>query len=125
ELGMRRVPAFSHEIAVVPCVDHEPLAGSADGNHQTGLERYLTGYVGGETGLFTMINYGLQGRQAEDAAAGTVSLPAIIMGESGMGRGTGLYGAHRPAMLRGDDFDRFSTGASGDLPAWARTMSEN
>lgn len=124
-LGMRPVPAFTNEIAVIPCVDHEPLAGSADGNHQTGLERFLTGYVGGETGLFTMINYGLATRQAEAAAGGIVNLPAIIMGESGMGRGSGIYGAHRPAVLRGDDFDRFSAGASGELPAWARTMSES
>lgn len=124
-LGMRRVPEFTHEIAVVPCVDHEPLAGSADGNHQTGLERWLTGYVGGETGLFTMINYGLRERLAAATEDGMVQLPAIIMGESGMGRGTGVYGAHRPAVLRGDDFNRFSTGASGALPDWARTMSEN
>jgi len=124
-LGMRRVPDFTHEIAVVPCVDHEPLAGSADGNHQSGLERFLTGYVGGETGIFTMINYGLQQRFADAAAEDNVLLPAIIMGESGMGRGVGVYGAHRPPVLRGDDFDRFAAGSSDALPAWARTMTEH
>ena len=30
-LGMKRVPEFANEVAVLPCVDHEPLAGSADG----------------------------------------------------------------------------------------------
>jgi hypothetical protein len=123
-LGLKRVPAFANEITVIPCVDHEPLAGSADGNHQTGLERYLTGYVGGDVGLFTMINYGLRHRYEEDQAEGIVKLPAIIMGEAGMGRGSGVYGAHRPAVLRGDDLDRFAAGATEQLPEWARTMSE-
>lgn len=123
DLGLQRVPAFANDVAVVPCVDHEPLSGSADGNHQTGLERFLTGYVGGETGIFTMINYGLRARREAAAAEGVIELPAIIMGESGMGRGSGVYGAHRPAVLRGDDFERFATSADENLPAWARTMS--
>jgi hypothetical protein len=124
ELGMKRVPEFANEIAVVPCIDHEPLAGSADGNHQTGLERFLTGYVGGDLGLFTMINYGLREQTMADQAEGIIKLPAIVMGESGMGRGGGVYGAYRPAVLRGDDFDRFSSGATGQLPDWARGMAE-
>ncbi|MEX1361970.1 MAG: twin-arginine translocation signal domain-containing protein, partial [Nannocystaceae bacterium] len=67
-MGLRSVTSFTNELAVIPCVDHEPLAGSADGNHQTGLERYLTGYVGGDLGLFTMLNYGLRNVVAEAAA---------------------------------------------------------
>lgn len=123
-LGMQTVPSIANEIAVLPCVDHEPLAGSADGNHQTGLERYLTGFVGGDLGLFTMINYGLREKTETDLAEGIVNLPAIVMGESGMGRGSGAYGAYRPAVLRGDDLDRFGTGAANQLPDWARGMAE-
>ena len=123
-LGMKRVPEFTNEIAVLPCVDHEPLAGSADGNHATGLERFLTGEVGGETGLFTMLGYGLRERTEADTLAGIVSLPPVIMGESGMGRGSGAYAAYRPAVLRGDDLDRFAAGATSQLPDWARSMAE-
>jgi hypothetical protein len=124
ELGMKRVPQFTNDIAVIPCVDHEPLAGSADGNHQTGLERFLTGSVSGDLGLFTMINYGLRERMQDELDEGIVKLPAIVMGNPGMGLGFGVYGAHRPAVLRGDDFDRFSSGATGELPDWARGMAE-
>ncbi len=124
-LGMKRVPEFTNDMAVISCVDHEPLSGSADGNHATGLERFLTGEVGGQTGLFTMLNYGLRDRIAADTEQGVVKLPAIIMGESGMGRGAGEYGAFRPAVLRGDDLDRFASGATSALPEWARTMTEN
>lgn len=124
-LGLRSVTSFTNDIAVLPCVDHEPLAGSADGNHNTGLERWLTGYVGGETGLFTMLNYGLRDRVAEAAAAGEIVLPAVIMGESGMGRGSGIYGAYRPPVLRGDDLDLFDSNASSQLPAWARNLADN
>jgi hypothetical protein len=123
--GLQPVPAFANEIAVIPCVDHEPLSGSADGNHQTGLERFLTGHVGGDLGLFTMINHGLRERTELEQAQGVVKLPAIVMGESGMGRGAGAYGAYRPAVLRGDDLDRFASGAANALPEWARTMAEN
>jgi hypothetical protein len=55
-MGVPKFTDVSNEVAVIPCVDHEPLSGSADGNHQTGLERFLTGYVNGQVGLFTMIN---------------------------------------------------------------------
>ncbi len=124
-LGLKRVPDFTNEIAVLTCVDHEPLAGSADGNHQTGLERFLTGYVGGNTGLFTMLNYGLRERAEDDAMNGVIKLPAIVMGETGMGLGAGEYGAYRPAVLRGDDLDRFASGATDALPEWAKGMSDN
>lgn len=123
-LGLRSVTSFTNELAVLPCVDHEPLAGSADGNHNTGLERWLTGYVGGETGLFTMLNYGVRERVIAAAAAGETLLPAVIMGESGMGRGTGIYGAYRPPVLRGDDLDLFDSNASNQLPAWARQLAD-
>lgn len=124
ELGLRPVTAFTNEIAVIPCVDHEPLAGSADGNHNTGLERFLTGYVGGDTGLFTMLNYGLRDRVVEAASNGEIQLPAVIMGESGMGRGAGIYGAYRPPVLRGDDLDLFDSNASSQLPPWARELAD-
>lgn len=124
ELGLSPVTSFTNEMAVLPCVDHEPLAGSADGNHNTGLERYLTGYVGGDTGLFTMLNYGLRTAVAEAAAGGEILLPAIIMGESGMGRGSGIYGAYRPPVLRGDDLDLFDSNASSQLPQWARNLAD-
>jgi truncated hemoglobin YjbI len=123
-MGVRRVPDFTNEMAVLTCVDHEPLSGSADGNHQTGLERFLTGYVGGSTGLFTMLNYGLRERNEEDALAGIIKLPAIVMGETGMGLGAGEFGAYRPAVLRGDDLDRFASGATDQLPEWAKVMSD-
>lgn len=123
-MGLRSVTSFTNDIAVLPCVDHEPLAGSADGNHNTGLERWLTGYVGGETGLFTMLNYGLRERVTEAAAAGEIVLPAVIMGESGMGRGAGIYGAYRPPVLRGDDLDLFDSNASRQLPEWARNLAD-
>lgn len=124
QLGMKRVPEFANEMTVLPCVDHEPLSGSADGNHATGLERFLTGEVGGATGLFTMLGYGLRERTEADTAAGIVNLPPVIMGESGMGRGSGAYAAYRPAVLRGDDLDRFAAGSTEQLPDWARSMAE-
>jgi hypothetical protein len=56
-LGMKSVVDISNEMAVLSTVDHEPFSGSADGNHGTGLERYLTGNVGGENSLFTMLSF--------------------------------------------------------------------
>ena len=72
DLGVPTVPEMANDMAVIARVDHEPLSGSADGNHQTGLERYLTGFVNGPTGLFTMLNYGLRAheRVVEAAAQG-------------------------------------------------------
>ncbi|MGB1699264.1 MAG: transcriptional initiation protein Tat, partial [Nannocystaceae bacterium] len=75
--GLSSVTSLTSDMTVLPCVDHEPLAGSADGNHGTGLERFLTGYVNGETGLFTMINYGLKSRYEAASDSGNVILPAI------------------------------------------------
>jgi hypothetical protein len=124
-MGMRSVTELANQIAVIPCVDHEPLAGSADGNHQTGFERYLTGYAGGTTGIFTMINYGLREKMAMAAAEGITLLPAIVMGDAGMGRGLGEYSAYRPPVLRGDDLDRFGFNTDAILPDWARTMTDD
>jgi hypothetical protein len=125
ELGVERFTSLTNEVSVIACVDHEPLAGSADGNHATGLERYLTGYVNGQTGIFTMINYGLRERYALAQAEGNTLLPAIIMGQSGMGRGTGEYAAYRPPVMRGDDLDRFGFNTDELLPDWAREMTND
>lgn len=124
-MGMKGVPELANQMAVIPCVDHEPLAGSADGNHQTGFERYLTGYVGGTTGIFTMINYGLREKVAMAAEEGLTLLPAIVMGDAGMGRGLGEYSAYRPPVLRGDDLDRFGFNTDAILPDWARQMTDD
>ena len=122
--GLTPAHHVAKDISVIPCVDHEPLSGSADGNHQTGLERFLTGYVGGETGLFTMINYGLREQTQAAFAQGEILLPAIIMGQAGMGRGAGPYAAYRPPVLRSDDLDRFGLDDSL-LPDWARSLSKS
>lgn len=106
---------LANEIAVMPCVDHEPLSGSADGNHNTGLERYLTGYVGGTTSIFTMLNYGLRNRPVIDAD-GNPQLPAFVLGSSGMARGTGPYAGHRPPVLSDGGFDQFGFSGAGQLP---------
>ncbi len=124
-LGVRSVPEMANQMAVIPCVDHEPFAGGADGNHQTGLERYLTGYVGGETGLFTMINYGLRARYEQALEDGVIILPAVIMGDAVMGRGAGKYAPYRPPVLRGDDLDRFGFDVDSVVPSWARELSNN
>ncbi|MFV8752603.1 DUF1501 domain-containing protein [Nannocystaceae bacterium ST9] len=124
-LGMKSVTDLTNQIAVIPCVDHEPLSGSADGNHQTGFERYLTGYAGGSTGIFTMINYGLREKMAMATQEGITLLPAIVMGDAGMGRGLGEYSAYRPPVLRGDDLDRFGFNTDAILPDWARTMTDD
>jgi hypothetical protein len=125
DLGVPKFTDVTNEVAVIPCVDHEPLAGSADGNHQTGLERYLTGHVNGQTGLFTMINYGLRERYEIAQMEGVTLLPAIIMGQPGMGRGVGEYAAYRPPVMRGDDLDRFGFNTDELLPDWARTMTND
>ena len=73
DLGMVPVVDFTNEMCVLPCVDHEPSSARADGGHGTGLERFLTGYVGGATGFLTLVNYGLRQRVADAAAqAGSV-----------------------------------------------------
>ncbi len=122
-LGVQKFTDLANEVAVIPCVDHEPLAGSADGNHASGLERYLTGYVNGQNGIFTMINYGLRDRYTIAQAEGVTLLPAIIMGQAGMGRGVGEYAAYRPPVMNGNDLDRFGFNTDELLPDWARQMT--
>ena len=78
DLGMRAVSALADQISVMPTVDHEPLAGRADGNHTTGLERYLTGYVNGEAGIFTRIMRGLATRYDQALKDGVLLLPAFV-----------------------------------------------
>lgn len=121
-LGMRPVTEFTNEIMVMATVDHEPLAGNADGNHGTGLERYNTGYVGGENSIFTMINYGLRARIETAAAEGRVELPPFVLGGSGMALGTGKYAAYRPPLVQGDNFDNFAFSGKRKLPDWANTL---
>ena len=101
---------------------YEPLAGYADGNHTTALERWLTGYVNGSAGFFTRINLGLADRYAAAVADGRVLLPPFVMGGAAMARGLGVYAPHRPPVLSGGSFDRFAATASGAIPEWARPM---
>ena len=103
-LGMRPLVDSTDEMAVLPCVDHEPTSGSADGNHASGLERYLTGYVGGQTSVLTMINYGLRERFAAATAAGEIALPAFSprqrRHDPGLGRLRGVAPAGALGRLR-------------------------
>jgi len=119
--GMVPVHESADKITVMPCVDHEPLAGRADGNHTTGLERYLTGFVNGEAGIFTRIQKGLKLRYDEALAAGELLLPPFVMGSSGMARGLGDWAPHRPPVLSGAGFDRFASGDSAP-PDWLKDM---
>lgn len=123
-LGVQSVPAIAHRIAVVPCVDHEPTAASADGNHGTGLERYWTGSVGGPAGLLTLVNYGLRAKFQAATAAGEILLPAFVLGDGGMARGLGIYAAHRPPVLQNGGLDAFGLGSEDRLPSWSRTLSQ-
>lgn len=121
ELGMRPVHELANLITVLPCVDHEPTSGGADGNHGSGLERYYTGYANGDVGFFTMINYGLREQVAEATAMGELRLPAFVLGGAGMGRGIGPAAAYRPPVLSGSGFDNFGVQAES-VPEWARSM---
>ncbi|MDD9943618.1 MAG: DUF1501 domain-containing protein [Myxococcales bacterium] len=121
DMGMRPVHELANRITVVPCVDHEPDAPGADGNHGTGLERYYTGYADGGVGFFTMINYGLREKVAQAAAEERLLLPAFVLGGAGMGRGVGPYAAHRPPVLSGSGFDAFGLQDDG-FPTWAEAM---
>jgi hypothetical protein len=123
DLGMKRVTEFTHEICVLPCVDHEPFSARADGNHGTGLERYLTGFVGGSTSFFTLINYGLKEKVAQEAAQGKTILPAFSLGEAGMALGSGIYGGYRPPVLDGGGFERFGFDPDEGLPDWATAIA--
>ncbi len=122
DLGMRRVPDFTNEVAVLATVDHEPDSGNADGNHGTGLERFNTGYVSGENSIFTYLNYGLRQRIETAAAEGRVELPPFVLGSAGMARGGGALAAYRPPLIQGDSFDNFVF-ASASLPDWANEMA--
>lgn len=121
DLGMKSVTQLADQITVMPTVDHEPLAGRADGNHSTGLERYLTGYVNGEAGLFTRIQRGLSARYDQALKDGVLLLPPFVMGSAGMARGFGDYAAFRPPVLSGSGFDRFAA-RQADPPSWAKKM---
>ncbi len=123
DMGLKPVHEISNQIAVIPCVDHEPFAGRADGNHGTGLERFQKGYVGTGTSIFTMINYGLRQRYEQARAEGKIVLPAFSLDDSGMAVGAGEYAGYRPPVLRGDGFDSFGFDAASTLPEWARQMS--
>src|SRR5690606_13138196 len=124
ELGMLPVPQFTNQMCVLPCVDHEPTSQRADGNHATGLERSLTGYVGGTTSFLTLLNHGMRERVAQEAAEGRTMLPAFSMGSAGMALGSGVYAAFRPPVLEGNSFDRFGDPASA-IPAWAQRIADN
>ncbi|MCI0569460.1 MAG: DUF1501 domain-containing protein, partial [Myxococcaceae bacterium] len=124
-LGMRPVNQLSNEMCVLPSVDHEPFSNRADGNHGTGLERFLTGYVGGSTSFLTYLNWGLRQRVAEAQAQGRTLLPAFSLGDAGMALGAGEYAAFRAPVLEGDSFDRFGFDPSATLPEWASTLAAN
>ncbi|WP_309892397.1 DUF1501 domain-containing protein [Archangium sp.] len=125
DLGMQPVTSFTHEMCVLPCVDHEPFSARADGGHGTGLERFLTGYVGGATGFLTLVNYGVRQRVAEAAAQGKILLPAFSLGEAGMATGAGVYATYRPPVLEGSSFERFGGDPDSSLPAWATKVANN
>jgi uncharacterized protein DUF1501 len=125
DLGMQPVSAFSNEICVLPCVDHEPFSARADGNHGTGLERFLTGYVGGTTSFLTYLNYGLREKVAQEAAQGRTVLPAFSLGEAGMALGGGIYAGYRPPVLDGSGFERFGFDPDSSLPSWAVGIANN
>jgi hypothetical protein len=125
DLGMQPVSAFSNELCVLPSVDHEPFSARADGNHGTGLERFLTGYVGGTTSFLTYVNYGLREKVAQAAAQGQTLLPAFSLGEAGMALGADLYAGYRPPVLDGSGFERFSFDPDSSLPDWAVSIAGN
>jgi hypothetical protein len=125
DLGMQPVSAFSNEICVLPCVDHEPFSARADGNHGTGLERFLTGYVGGTTSFLTYLNYGLREKVAREGAQGRTILPGFSLGEAGMALGAGIYAGYRPPVLDGNGFERFAFDPDSSLPDWAVSIAGN
>lgn len=115
--GLSPLHQLADRITVMPTVDHEPLAGGADGNHDTGLERYLTGYVNGEAGFFTRIQMGLKGTYDAVLKDGGLKLPAFVMGSAAMARGLGSFAPYRPPVLNGSSFERF-TSSVGAMPDW-------
>lgn len=124
-LGMKAVSDITNDICVFPAIDHEPFSGRADGNHGTGLERFLTGYVGGTTSFLSYVNYGLRERVLAAAGEGKTVLPAFSLGESGMATGAGEYAAYRPPVLDGASFERFGFDAESALPKWAQKIAVN
>lgn len=122
EAGMRPVSAIADRITVMPTVDHEPLAGGADANHDTGLDRFLTGYVNGEAGFFTRILRGLSTRYQTAISDGALILPPFVMGTAGMARGLGEFAPHRPPVLSGATFEQFGA-ASEEVPEWTTQMA--
>lgn len=124
-LGMRPFTELTNDVCVLPCIDHEPFSGRADGNHGTGLERFLTGYVGGSTGFLSYVNFGLRERVAEARALGKTLLPAFSLGEAGMASGAGEFAAFRAPVLDGNGFERFGFDAESSLPAWASKIAAN
>ncbi len=121
-LGMKSVLDMTNDIAVLPCVDHEPTSGSADGNHSSGLQRFVSGYASNGTGIFTMINYGLRDRVAENPEE--VLLPSFVLGGGGMANGAGQFAGYRPPVLQ-EGFSGFGFDSAKSLPDWARRMSDN
>lgn len=117
-IALRSAHELADRITVMPTVDHEPLAARADGNHETGLERFLTGFVGGDAGIFTRIQMGLRARYEEALLAGEVVLPSFVMGSSGMARGLGEFSPYRPPVLGGASFDQFVAVGEGP-PEWS------
>ena len=124
QLGLLPMAQLTDAIAVLPCVDHEPTSGSADGNHSTGLERYLTGYVGGGTSILSMINWGLKERTQRALDEQRVILPAFSLGSAAMARGAGEYAAFRPPVIS-NSFDQFGFEAKSSLPGWADKMAKD
>lgn len=122
-LGMKPVTSITNEMAVLATVDHEPSSGNADGNHGTGLERFLTGHVNGDNSIFTMLNYGLRSRIEAAALEGRIELPPFVLGSSGMALGAGKYAAYRPPLIQGDSFENFVFSDVSKLPAWATEMA--
>ncbi len=116
--GMKSVVEIANQIAVAPCVDHDPLAGGADGNHDSGLQRFLTGSPGGPASFFTLINYGLRNKVAQGMGNGQVILPSFSFGSGGMATGSGQFAPYRPPVLQGDGFESFGFNSAG-LPTWA------
>ncbi|HYO55741.1 DUF1501 domain-containing protein [Archangium sp.] len=105
-LGMKPVHLFSNEMAVLPCVDHEPLGPEADGDHATALQRFITGQAGGSTSFLSLLNWGLRQRMARAAAEGRFPLPAVSLGHEGMAAGSGPYAGSRPPVLEADSAGR-------------------
>ena len=123
-LGMQSVVASARRVAVLPCVDHEPDASRADGNHGSALDRFVTGQVGGDTAFLTMVNYGLRQRVADAMAGGETPLPAVSFGDAGMAKGFGIHAPYRPPVLQGDGFERFGYDPASALPSWAQGLPE-